>query len=82
MDRMLKGTIKPGKVFDLPLAEVAVGYGAMDERRAIKTLLIVEGSPDAPDARQSAVPPESGSEIRLLASASMGLCGLMAPPGT
>ncbi|HXJ19390.1 MAG TPA: zinc-dependent alcohol dehydrogenase family protein [Polyangia bacterium] len=33
--------INPGKVFDLtlPLAEVAEGYRAMDERRAIKTLL-------------------------------------------
>ena len=36
-----KGTIEPGKVFDLtvPLDEVAEGYRAMDERRAIKTLL-------------------------------------------
>jgi threonine dehydrogenase-like Zn-dependent dehydrogenase len=35
--------IDPGKVFDLalPLAEVAEGYRAMDERRAIKTLLNV-----------------------------------------
>ena len=34
-------TIDPGKVFDLglPLAEAAEGYRAMDERRAIKTLL-------------------------------------------
>jgi threonine dehydrogenase-like Zn-dependent dehydrogenase len=34
--------ITPGKVFDLtlPLAEVAEGYRAMDERRAIKALLI------------------------------------------
>jgi threonine dehydrogenase-like Zn-dependent dehydrogenase len=34
-------TIQPGKVFDLtlPLAEAAEGYLAMDERRAIKTLL-------------------------------------------
>ncbi len=33
--------INPGKVFDLtlPLAEVAEGYRAMDERRAIKALL-------------------------------------------
>ena len=33
--------IKPGKVFDLtlPLDQVAEGYRAMDERRAIKTLL-------------------------------------------
>jgi len=32
-----------GKVFDLelPLADVAEGYRAMDERRAIKTLLRV-----------------------------------------
>ena len=35
------GTIEPGKVFDLtlPFDEVAEGYRAMDERRAIKTLL-------------------------------------------
>jgi threonine dehydrogenase-like Zn-dependent dehydrogenase len=34
--------INPGKVFDLtlPLDQVAEGYRAMDERRAIKTLLI------------------------------------------
>jgi threonine dehydrogenase-like Zn-dependent dehydrogenase len=34
-------TIEPGKVFDLtlPLKEAAEGYRAMDERRAIKTLL-------------------------------------------
>lgn len=34
-------TIDPGKVFDLelPLAEVAEAYAAMDERRAIKVLL-------------------------------------------
>jgi threonine dehydrogenase-like Zn-dependent dehydrogenase len=35
------GEINPGKVFDLtlPLDQVAEGYRAMDERRAIKTLL-------------------------------------------
>lgn len=33
--------ISPGKVFDLelPLSQVSEGYRAMDERRAIKTLL-------------------------------------------
>ena len=38
---MLSGHINPGKVFDLtlPLEQVAEGYKAMDERRAIKTLL-------------------------------------------
>jgi threonine dehydrogenase-like Zn-dependent dehydrogenase len=38
---VLKGKINPGKVFDLtlPLEQVAEGYRAMDERRAIKTLL-------------------------------------------
>jgi threonine dehydrogenase-like Zn-dependent dehydrogenase len=42
IDMVLKGTINPGKVFDLtlPLEEVAEGYRAMDERRAIKTLLL------------------------------------------
>ena len=41
MDRVLKRAIQPGKVFDLvlPIAQVAEGYKAMDERRAIKTLL-------------------------------------------
>src|SRR3974390_965698 len=43
MDRVLNGKIKPGKVFDLvlPLSDVAEGYRAMDQRRAIKTLLTV-----------------------------------------
>jgi len=38
---VLSGKVNPGKVFDLvlPLAQVAEGYRAMDERRAIKTLL-------------------------------------------
>lgn len=38
---VLNGAIEPGKVFDqtLPLAQVADAYHAMDERRAIKTLL-------------------------------------------
>ncbi len=41
MDLVLNRKINPGKVFDLelPLEEVAEGYRAMDERRAIKTLL-------------------------------------------
>lgn len=41
IDLILKGAIDPGKVFDLtlPLDQVAEGYRAMDERRAIKTLL-------------------------------------------
>jgi hypothetical protein len=43
MDLVLDRAINPGKVFDLelPLADVAEGYRAMDERRAIKTLLKV-----------------------------------------
>ncbi|MCR6660400.1 MAG: zinc-dependent alcohol dehydrogenase family protein [Asticcacaulis sp.] len=43
MDRVLTGRIQPGKVFDLelPIVQVAEGYKAMDERRAIKTLLRV-----------------------------------------
>ena len=41
IDLVLERRINPGKVFDLtlPLADVAEGYRAMDERRAIKTLL-------------------------------------------
>ncbi|NUP36528.1 MAG: zinc-dependent alcohol dehydrogenase family protein [Streptomyces sp.] len=42
MELVLSGRIDPGAVFDLtlPLAEVAEGYRAMDERRAVKTLLL------------------------------------------
>src|SRR5579871_4861023 len=42
-DLVSERKIDPGKVFDLtlPLADVAEGYRAMDERRAIKTLLRV-----------------------------------------
>ena len=41
IDLILNGKINPGKVFDLvlPLQQVAEGYRAMDERRAIKALL-------------------------------------------
>ena len=41
LDRTLSGRIDPGPVFDLtlPLDEVAEGYRAMDERRAIKVML-------------------------------------------
>src|SRR3954447_5394208 len=41
IDLVCNGKINPGKVFDLtlPLEQVAEGYRAMDERRAIKTLL-------------------------------------------
>src|SRR5947207_3436768 len=41
IDLVWNGKINPGKVFDLtlPLDQVAQGYRAMDERRAIKTLL-------------------------------------------
>ncbi|MEV8438263.1 zinc-dependent alcohol dehydrogenase family protein [Actinosynnema sp. NPDC051121] len=41
VDRVLDGRIHPGKVFDLalPLDQVAEGYRAMDERRAVKALL-------------------------------------------
>jgi len=41
LELVWNGQIDPGKVFDLtlPLSEVAEGYRAMDERRAIKTLL-------------------------------------------
>ena len=41
IDLIWTAQIDPGKVFDLtlPLDEAAEGYRAMDERRAIKTLL-------------------------------------------
>lgn len=43
MELVLSRKINPGKVFDLtlPLKDVAEGYRAMDERRAIKTMLRV-----------------------------------------
>ena len=42
LQRVWDRQIEPGKVFDLtlPLAEVAEAYAAMDERRAIKALLL------------------------------------------
>jgi threonine dehydrogenase-like Zn-dependent dehydrogenase len=41
IDLIWNDQIDPGKVFDLtlPLDQVAEGYKALDERRAIKTLL-------------------------------------------
>ncbi|KQZ07267.1 alcohol dehydrogenase catalytic domain-containing protein [Microbacterium sp. MEC084] len=41
LPEVLSGAIDPGRVFDLtlPMAEVAEAYAAMDERRAIKSLL-------------------------------------------
>src|SRR5438067_5826280 len=46
IDLVFAGKINPGKVFDLvlPLDRVAEGYQAMDERRAIKTLLRPSGN--------------------------------------
>jgi threonine dehydrogenase-like Zn-dependent dehydrogenase len=43
MDRITRGEIQPGRVFDqqLPLEDAADGYRAMDQRRAIKTLLTI-----------------------------------------
>ena len=42
IDMVWRGQINPGKVFDLtlPLDQVEEGYRAMDERRAVKTLLL------------------------------------------
>ena len=43
LEAVLKGEINPGKVFDLSvdLDDIAEGYAALDERRAIKTLVKV-----------------------------------------
>lgn len=43
LDLVLSRKINPGKVFDqqIPIADVAQGYKSMDERKAIKTLLLV-----------------------------------------
>ncbi len=45
IDLIWNHKLNPGKVFDLtlPLDQVAEGYRAMDERRAIKTLLLPRG---------------------------------------
>ncbi len=42
IDLIMSGDINPGEVFDLtlPLEDAAEGYRAMDERRAIKALLL------------------------------------------
>jgi threonine dehydrogenase-like Zn-dependent dehydrogenase len=42
IELIMSRTIAPGRVFDfeLPLEKAAEGYAAMDERRAIKTLLL------------------------------------------
>ena len=42
VERIVDRRIDPGKVFDLtlPLEQAAEGYAAMDERRAIKSLLL------------------------------------------
>jgi threonine dehydrogenase-like Zn-dependent dehydrogenase len=47
IDLVLNGKIDPGKVFDLtlPLDQVAEGYRAMDERRAIKTTFVGAAGP-------------------------------------
>lgn len=44
IDRIVQGTINPGKVFDLtvPLDRAAEAYAAMDKREAIKALLTME----------------------------------------
>ncbi len=41
LDDVLAGRLDPGPVFDvqMPLDDVAEGYRAMDERRAVKVLL-------------------------------------------
>src|SRR3954471_18049066 len=56
------GTINPGKVFDLilPLDQVAEAYRAMDERRAIKALLL-------PPAKEEARPSEGRPAAQLVA---------------
>jgi threonine dehydrogenase-like Zn-dependent dehydrogenase len=43
IEMVCNGKIDPGRVFELvlPLEQVAEGYRAMDERRAIKTLFLM-----------------------------------------
>jgi threonine dehydrogenase-like Zn-dependent dehydrogenase len=44
LDAVLSGTINPGRVFDFEtdLGHIVEGYEAMDDRRAIKSLVRVE----------------------------------------
>jgi threonine dehydrogenase-like Zn-dependent dehydrogenase len=50
VDLIWNRQIEPGRVFDLelPLADAAAGYEAMDERRAIKALLRPQGPGKVP----------------------------------
>lgn len=59
IDLIWKGKIDPGKVFDLtlPLDQVAEGYRAMDERRAIKTLLVPSVPPERSVPYPASEPP-------------------------
>lgn len=43
LDAVLKGEINPGKVFtqSFALDDIQVAYAAMDERKAIKSLVVV-----------------------------------------
>src|SRR3954471_21421564 len=62
IELVLNKTINPGKVFDLtlPLEQVAEAYRAMDERRAIKALLL-------PPAKEEARPSEGRPAAQLVA---------------
>jgi threonine dehydrogenase-like Zn-dependent dehydrogenase len=62
IDLIWSRKIDPGKVFDLelPLADAAAGYRAMDERRAIKVLLRAPPDPEA----LSGGPPPAQTAIR------------------
>jgi threonine dehydrogenase-like Zn-dependent dehydrogenase len=57
IDLIWNRKIDPGNVFDLelPLAQVAEGYRAMDERRAIKALLL-------PPSKEEARPTAEGQQ--------------------
>ena len=63
LPEVLSGAMQPGKVFDLelPLAEVAEAYAAMDERRAIKVLLRPLEAPKSPP---KSPPPKSPPPTR------------------
>jgi hypothetical protein len=79
-DRIWTGALDPGKVFDLtlPLADVAEGCRAMDERRAIKTRCC-NPDPDNEPAR-SRSPYRPSSTIASLVRFTPGSRGSLSSP--
>ena len=77
MDLVLKRENHPGKVFDLtlPLDQVAEGYKAMDERRAIKALLIPEEVLSLPKNARPAISEDAitNAQTEMMAESGLGM---------